>query len=136
MPQPAWALTQESIAKYYEDRTYRWKSCRGGIYFGAAGEAVAYCGDKKDSVGIGTWTTNRGNLCYTMTWHFVNEGILDKAEDPEKCVFQIVIDNDKHLWHSWDGEDDYWPGLPKASFFAKGFKFKNKVDRARARLGV
>ncbi|WP_139816234.1 DUF995 domain-containing protein [Planktotalea arctica] len=135
-PRPATALSAQVVANKFVGHMQVWKGCKGGIYFGGNWEAVAYCGDNKDTVGIGSWNTKGGKICYQVTWYFVKTGQLSQKQRPAKCEVAMVSDKDGQVWHSWESDSDWWRGFPREKHFAKGNKYKRQIAKLRKKYGV
>ncbi len=135
-PRPSKPATGQAVAQLFAGKTHVWKDNKGGLYYGAKGEVIAYSSKHKDAVGVGTWTVRKGKLCHKLTWYAPKDGAVVSKEKDMKCEFQIVTDKDGQYWHSWESDKDFWRGPPKDDNFAKGFKFKNKANRNRKKLGV
>lgn len=134
-PRPAKALSAQMVANKFVGHMQVWKSCNGGIYFGGNWEAVAYCSKSKNSVGVGTWSTKGGKICYQLNWFFVKDGVLSKKTNPAKCEVEMVSDKDGQVWHSWVSDKDWWRGYPRDKSFPKGNKYKRQIAKLRASYG-
>lgn len=135
-PRPSKPASAQMIANKYAGRMQVWNSCKGGGYFGANWEAVAYCSKHKDSVGVGQWTTQGGKLCRKLTWYFVKDGKLASKPEEVKCDLQFVTDSDGQVWHNWTSDNDWWQGFPKEKNFLRGNKYDRQIRKLRKKYGV
>lgn len=134
-PKGAKAPTAQSVGQIYAGNTSNWKSCKGGIYFGANGKAQAYCAKGNGSVGLGKWSLNsKAQVCYDMTYYWNEGGSVSSKKEPRECMSHLV-DSDGQLWVNWTGYSDWWRFDAKKSV-AKGFKYKQKHQRLVKKLGL
>lgn len=137
-PKPADAVKADpqAVVNFYAGRTYVWKNCKGGVYYGAGWEAQAYCNKDGPSVGIGTWTVNaKGQLCHTLQWYWP-KGSGYGTKEPETDCINHAGTTSGELWHNWPDSADWWRLTDNKKFQPKGFKDKSKIKRLRRKLGV
>lgn len=128
----------QTIANAHVGKTFAWKSCNGGVYYGGGWEAQAWCNKDGPSVGIGTWSVDRkGRVCQELTWYWPEgDGVGSKTNPVRKQdCHSHVIDTNGEVWRHWDGGPDWWR-FENTSNMSKGFKFKSRINRLRRKLGV
>lgn len=137
-PNGAKAADPQMIANFHAGKTHNWKSCKGGIYYGANWQAQAWCEKSGKSVGLGQWRVDaRGQICHELTWYWKKgDGVgSKKGEVSKEDCHEHVVDEIGTVWRSWGGEKDWWP-LASNKSIVKGFKHKAKINRLRRQLGV
>lgn len=134
-PRNANVTAGQELAKLYGGNTQTWEGCQGGIFYGAKGEAQAYCEKHPDSVGVGTWRIDgKGRVCHKLNWYWSSDGALVTKQDNERCITHRTAE-DGIVWRSWPDDNEWWKATGSKSL-VKGFKFKSKIRRLRKKLKV
>ena len=132
-PKGAKSASAQTVANHYAGKTHHWKSCKGGIYFGANWQAQAYCNKEGPSIGLGKWSvTKRGKICHELTWYWPKGDGHGSKVDKKDCT-EHVVDANGEMWRSWQGEKDWWRSQYQKNL-EKGFKHKSKINRLRKKL--
>lgn len=136
-PQNAKPADPQTIANAFAGKTFKWKTCKGGIYYGANWQAQAYCNREGPAVGIGTWSVDaNARICHALTWYWFEGDEVGSKSEPvtDRNCEEHLVDPSGRIWRSWGGETEWWD-FP-SSYMKKGFLLKSKVTRLRKKLGV
>lgn len=139
-PKPSGAKpsSNQTVANFYAGTTRLWKSCKGGVYFGAKFQAQAYCNKSGPSVGLGKWSVKNGVVCTDLVWYWKQgDGVGSKPADKKNCIAHVT-DAEGQMWRRWNNDADWWrvKAIKDDKSASKGFKFKSKVNKLRRKLDV
>ncbi|MGJ8626114.1 MAG: DUF995 domain-containing protein [Sulfitobacter sp.] len=135
-PRGAKIASSDQITRAYAGKTDLWENdCDGGIYFGGKQQARAWCAEKSESLGAGTWSTDsQGNLCYGLTWYWPNGSRAGASKSENACISHVV-DRAGKIWRSWPNDTEWWPLTGSASI-VRGYKYQSEVRRTQSNLGI
>ena len=137
-PKGAKRLDAQTVANMYAGKTVPWKTCKGGIFFGAKFQAQSYCNKSGPSVGLGKWkVTSKGSICHELVYYWPQgDSFGSKPQDKNPDCINHLVDADGQIWHNWLSDNDWWRGFPKDKNFSKGNKYKRQIAKNRKKLGV
>ena len=145
-PQPEGAkkAPPQQVANFYAGKTQFWSTCNGGgIYYDGGWEARAYCNNRGESVGLGTWSISKnGRICHDLTWYWQDgDGSVKSDDKPvsDRNCDDIVLAPDGTLWARWvhqKTDSNAWWRLNTSDSIKTGNKLKGKIKRTRRKLGV
>ncbi|MGJ8615434.1 MAG: DUF995 domain-containing protein [Sulfitobacter sp.] len=135
-PLGAKVASASQIARAYAGKTDLWDAdCSGGIYYGGSAQARAWCAEKGNNLGAGTWSTdNNGNMCYKLKWYWPNGNRAGSSTGETSCISHVV-DAAGRVWRSWPGDSEWWL-MRGSSSMVRGYKFQDEVRRTQNRLGL
>lgn len=137
-PLPRGAQTPNAYAlqSAYAGRTALWvEDCNGGIYYGPGGQVRAWCADKSESLGVGTWhADNYGRLCTDLTWYWPDGNRAGSSPGSYECIMHVE-DRSGRLWRNWPPSHEWWP-LKGDPNFVSGYRFQHNVLQTKRRLGI